>query len=110
MQQLVKVKFASLSYTILSQTISFSVSTTFFIFSISSLLTHDVLSPPLSTSPNSESFCFSIVNVDLEFVKLLTSGFLFSPFFLKLTPPTLYNSTPPAFSVHYLSSSIPSAN
>ncbi len=44
---------------------------------------YGVLSPPLSTSPVSKSFCPSIMIVDLGFVKLCLL-FLLSPFFLKL--------------------------
>ncbi len=66
-------------------------------FFISSFLSQGVLSPPLSTSPASESFCPSIMVVDIGFVKLLTSAFLFSPFFFKLMPPLLDDSIPPAF-------------
>ena len=83
---LVKVIPVSLSWSIFSWTISFLYPPPFFFFSFSSfLLSHGVLSPPLSTSPASESFCPLIMLMDLGFVKLLPS-ILLSSFSLKLTP------------------------
>ena len=52
-------------------TISFCIPHLSFISSF--FLCHRVLSPPLSTSPASESFCPSIMIVNLGFVKLLPS-------------------------------------